>query len=182
MVLTHDQIILDACCVLTLYGSGHMGAVLDALSGSVQVSKYVAEEEALTVYDGPSGDVRSEETEVELGPLIEEEIVEITSLQTAERSTFFQLAQLLDDGEARTLAIAASRGWAIGTDDKRALKVCRQKTDCQAVTTPEFMRHWAESGNPTREEVEHALHDIYARAVYLPGSSHPEYKWWERHS
>lgn len=182
MVLTSDQIILDACCVLTLYGSGHMGEVLDVLPGSVQVSKYVAEEEALTVYDGPPGNVRAEEAEVELEPLVKEGIVELTSLRPDEQSTFLQLAQLLDDGEARTLAIAASRGCAIGTDDKRALRVCRRQTDCQPVTTPKFMRHWAESSGPSSEEIEQALRDIYARAVYLPGSSHPEYEWWEQNS
>jgi hypothetical protein len=182
VALTRDPTILDACCVLTLYGSGHMREVLALLPGPVYVSEYVAEEEALTVYDGPPGDIRSEKTDVELEPLLEEEIVEITSLQSDERDSFLQLAQLLDDGEARTLAISASRGWAIGTDDKRALKVCRQKTDCQPVTTPEFMRHWAESSGPPQEKIERVLRDIYARAVYLPGSSHPEYEWWEKNS
>jgi len=182
MALTRDPIILDACCVLTLYGSGHMREVLALLPEPVYVSEYVAEEEALTVYDGPLGDIRSEKTDVELGSLLEEEIVEITSLQSDERDTFLQLAQLLDDGEARSLAISTSRGWAIGTDDKRALKVCRQKTDCQPVTTPEFMRHWAESSGPPQEKIERVLRDIYARAVYLPGSSHPEYEWWKRNS
>lgn len=182
MAPTRDSIILDACCVLTLYGSGHMREVLAALPGPVYVSEYVVEEEALTVYDGPPGDIRSEKTEVELGPLLEDEIVKITSLWSDERDTFLQLAQLLDDGEARTLAIAASRGWTIGTDDKRALKVCRQKTDCQPVTTPEFMRHWAKSTGPPHEKIEQALRDIYARAVYIPGSSHPEYEWWEENS
>jgi hypothetical protein len=182
MALTRDPIILDACCVLTLYGSGHMGEALAALPGPVYVSEYVAEEEALTVYDGPPEDIRSEKTNVELEPLLEEEIVEITSLQSEERDPFLQLVQLLDDGEARTLAISASRGWTIGTDDKRALKVCRQKTDCQPVTTPEFMRHWAESTSPSQEKIEQALRDIYARAVYLPGRSHPEYGWWDENS
>jgi hypothetical protein len=182
MALTRDPIILDACCVLTLYGSGYMREVLAALPGPVYVSEYVAEEEALTVYDGPPGDIRSEKTSVELGPLLEEEIVEITSLRSEERDSFLQLAQLLDDGEARTLAISASHGWAVGTDDKRALGVCRQKTDCQPVTTPEFMRHWAESTGPTPERLQRALRDIYTRAVYLPGRSHSEYEWWKRNS
>lgn len=182
MALTHAPVILDACCVLTLYGSGHMDEVLGTLPGPVQVSKYVVEEEALTVYDGPPGNVRAEETEVELAPLVESGIIEITSLRPGEQSTFLQFARSLDDGEARTLAIAANRDWAIGTDDKRALKVCRQKTDCRPVTTPEFMRHWAESTGPPQEETEQALRDIYARAVYVPGSFHPEYEWWERNA
>lgn len=38
-------------------------------------------------------------------------------------------------------------------------EVCRQKTNCQPVTTP-IMRHWAESIGPPQEEVEQALQDI----------------------
>jgi hypothetical protein len=182
MTLDHDRIILDACCVLTLYGSGRMGEVLSALPASVSVAQYVAEEEALTVYDGPEDDIRSEETRVDLSPLIEAGKLEITSLQPDEQGDFLQLAQLMDDGEARSLAIASGRGWGIGTDDKRALKITRRKTQCQAITTPEFMRNWAESTGPSAEEIRKALENVYTRAVYLPGGSHPEYDWWERHT
>lgn len=78
------------------------------------------------------------------------------------------LAQEVDDGEARTIAIAFHREWAVGTDDKKTLRVCRSEDiDRPDVTTPELMRHWADRANPPREEVAEALGKIQTRAVYL---------------
>lgn len=121
-------------------------------------------------------------SEVDLQPLIEQKLIEITSLSPDERSAFIQLAHLVDDGEARRLTIAENRDWTVGTDDKKALKICRKQIDCRAVTMPEFMRIWAKRTDPEPQVIEEALRKIYVRSVYLPGSSHPEYDWWNRHS
>ena len=182
MTVEHDHVILDACCVMTLYGSGRMADVLAALPTPVFVCDYVLDEEALTVYDGPPDDVRAEETDITLRPLERDGLVERTTLHPDERATFVTLAQHVDDGEARTITIAAHRDWAVGTDDKKALQVCHaESVDRQTITTPAFMRRWADRTAPTQKEVAEALRKIQARAVYRPGSSHPEYEWWRQY-
>lgn len=182
MTVEHDHVILDACCVMTLYGSDCMADVLATLPTPVFVCDYVLDEEALTVYDGPPEDVRAAEASIDLRPLERDGLVERTSLRPNEQATFVALAQHVDDGEARTIAIAAHRDWAVGTDDKKALQVCRaDSVDRQTITTPAFMRHWANQAAPSRETVAEALQKIRARAVYLPGTSHPVYEWWAAH-
>jgi hypothetical protein len=150
-------VILDACCVLTLYGSGRMADVVDSLPAPVYVCGYVVREEALTIYDGPPDDVRSETSRVDLHPLEREGLLEIVHLQSSEQRTFVRLARAVDDGEARTMAIAAARGWTVGTDDKRAIKICgSDSVGCPVITTPEFMRHWAEHEAPETDAVTQA--------------------------
>jgi len=181
MTAEHDSVILDACCVMTLYGSGRMGDVLTTLPTPVFVCDYVLEEEALTVYDGPPGDVRAESTEIDLRPLEQEGLVERTHLRSDEQATFIALAQEVDDGEARTIAIALHRNWTVGTDDKKALRVCRSEGS-DTLTTPVFMREWVEEEDPPHDEIAAALRRIRTRAVYLPGKGHPEYEWWAQYS
>lgn len=181
MTAEHDPVILDACCVMTLYGSGRMGDVLATLPTPVFVCDYVLEEEALTVYDGPPGNVRAESTEIDLRPFEQEGLVERTHLRSDEQATFITLAQEVDDGEARTIAIAFYRGWAVGTDDKKALRMCRSEA-IKTITTPAFMRGWVEKENPPHSEIAAALRKIRTRAVYLPGSGNPAYDWWKQHS
>jgi hypothetical protein len=182
MTVDHDHVILDACCVMTLYGSDRMADVLATLPAPVFVCDYVLDEEALTVYDGPPDDIRAAETDIDLRPLEQHGLIERTSLRPDEQATFVTLAQHVDDGEARTIAIPIHRDWAVGTDDKKALQVCRSDSiDQQPITTPAVMRHWADRAEPSRDEVTDALRKIRARAVYLPGTGHPEYEWWARH-
>lgn len=181
MTAEHDPVILDACCVMTLYGSERMGDVLATLPTPVFVCDYVLEEEALTVYDGPPGNVRVESTEIDLRPFEQEGLVDRTSLRSEEQATFVRLAKDLDDGEARTIAIALHRDWAVGTDDKKALRMCQSEA-IETVTTPTFVRGWVEEEDPPHDEVTTALRRIRTRAVYLPSTSHPEYEWWAQYS
>lgn len=181
MTAEHDPVILDACCVMTLYGSGRMGDVLVTLPTPVFVCDYVLEKEALTVYDGPRENVRAETADIDLRLFEQEGLIERTSLRSEEQATFVTLAKDLDDGEARTIAIALHRDWAVGTDDEKALRRCQSEA-IGTITTPAFMRGWVEEENPPHDEIAVALRRIRTRAVYLPATSHPEYEWWTQYS
>lgn len=181
MTAEHDSVILDACCVMTLYGSGRMEDVIATLSTPVFVCDYVLEEEALTVYDGPRENVRAETADIDLRPFEQEGLIERTTLRSEEQATFVTLAKDLDDGEARTIAIALQRDWTVGTDDEKALRRCQSEA-LETITTPAFMRSWVEEANPPHDEIAAVLRRIRTRAVYLPGTSHPEYEWWAQYS
>ena len=100
----HDCIILDACCVLTLYASGRMTEILESVPVQTMLSRYVLEEEALYTYSGPDGDERSAKEPVGLTPLRNQGLIEVSSLSgEAEIRSFVDLASRLDDGEALRL-------------------------------------------------------------------------------
>ena len=181
MELDEEQLLLDACCIMTLFGSGEMREILTSLPVQTAVSSYVLEQEALYTYNGPDEAPRESEAPIDLAPLIEDDLIQVVSLcQGKETNRFLQLATTLDDGEARTIAIAVTRDLAVATDDKKAIRLA-QETGCQVATTPDLLKHWAVGTDRSKNEIANVLKAVRARAVYAPGKSHPLYSWWHKH-
>ena len=176
----HDHIILDACCIITLFASLVIEPVLSAISISIAVSKYVAEKEALYCYSNPANGATPKKTEINLQPLIHHDLIEIVSLDiNKEADTMVQFASELNDGEAATGAIAVNRNWAVGTDDKKATRIIREQSPkIQILSTPELMKNWAVSQNPSQRDVAVALRNIRLRGKYTPDPEHDFYNWW----
>lgn len=174
------HLILDACCVMTLYGSGRMREILKSLPVEIAVSNYVLGQEALYTYIGPENAPRSSQAPIDLKSVIEEGLINAVSMRQGEETNrFIQLTRHLDDGEARTVAIAVSRDWDVATDDKKAVSIC-EKMQCFSATTPDLIRHWAERSSIGKKETGEVLRAVRARAVYAPGKSHPLYDWWQQ--
>jgi hypothetical protein len=78
------------------------------------------------------------------------------------------------------MAIAVHHNWAIATDDRAARRLCqRHYPETQLISTPELMKHWAETARPEKSILSDALRDVESRANYLVGRRHPLYEWWE---
>lgn len=181
-VSTQDCIIMDACCVISLYATGRMGEILCTISETVSVANYVKEKESLTVYDGPPGDERSNKKAINLDPLIAESLLTEIHPSGDELKTFVRLASEVDDGEAYTGAIAIHRNWALATDDIKSIRVL--SSDPSKVTilsTLDLVKHWVDVTNPPAKVVHETLMNIRVRASYEPHKSHPLYDWWEAH-
>jgi hypothetical protein len=178
----YDRLILDACCVINLYASAQMGAILRALPCTVVVADYVCEQEALMVRAGPEGSGLPAEA-IDLCPLIDEGVLEVASLQDAEAATFVTLAAAFgDDGEAATAALAVHRRWALATDDRGAINVLRrQAPQIHVVSTPEIIQHWAEAIAVSPALLRAVLANVRARARYAPHAQHPLHSWWQAH-
>ena len=95
----------------------------------------------------------------------------------AEVELFVQMASQLGDGEAACFAIAAKRGWALATDDRRATKLAADSS-LAVITTPELVKLWAENTNARDEEIVTVLENIQKFASFTPRASAPEYAWW----
>ena len=177
----HDCIILDACCVLTLYASGRMTEILESVPIQTMLSRYVLEEEALYTYCGPDGDERSAKEPVGLTPLRNQGLIEVSSLSgEAEIRSFVDLASRLDDGEARTIAMAINRNWGVATDEKKASRILREVAPkIQIITTPDLVKHWTDMEGISDAEVAVVLRSVHKRGVYRPGRSHPLSGWWD---
>lgn len=176
----HDCFLLDACCVINLYASFQMKAILSTMHIQVVISDYVKEQEALTILGDPDDDVSKERLPVNLQPMIDSGLIELAYLDIElEAETYIDLAVDLDDGEAISSAIAIHRNWGICTDEKKAVSILERKApQIQVISTPELMKHWSDSGNPSREEISEALKNIRHRARYSPNINHDLYRWW----
>lgn len=181
MDFEHERVIVDACSIITLFASGHFREVLQTIPVPVMISRYVREQEAGYIFGGPLHDVRSSKEPIDLIPLVREGIIREVAVEgDDEMTTFIHLAGRMDDGEARTLAIAHHRNWAVATDDGRAIREA-EKAGIQVVTTPELLKHWFEKTQPNAEQLRRALADAEARGAYRISRRHALYEWWQEH-
>jgi predicted nucleic acid-binding protein len=177
LVFSHDCIILDACCIINLYASKRIEEILITIPRSVSVAAYVKNEEILKTFD-----ISSDSTEdVDLQSLIDQGILILVDLDLeTEAETWVNLASVLDDGEAVTGAIAFHRNWAIATDDRAAIKLFeREAPHLQIITTPELIKYWVDTTEPSPEVINQCLQNILFGASYHPAKKHHLYNWWQ---
>lgn len=168
LAASHDAIILDACCLITLSCTGRIQDILPSLPKPVMVADYVYDSEVLRF---------------DLKSLVEAVLLTIVSAGTEdEQNLFVNFAVNLDDGEAMTGAIGVYRNWAIATDDKKALSLFGiVAPQIELVSTLAMVKYWAAQAGPSHEEIEGALNDLHNGAPYEPKSSHPLYAWWRKY-
>ena len=172
------SVILDADCTISLYASGQMGQILRSIPGSVFIADYVFAEEVKWIYNGS----RRERKSIDLQPFVDDGLLSIVSLESeAEEMSFIDFAATIgDDGESITGAIAYHRGWAVGTDDRKARTIFSETIpDVQLITTPQFIKYWFEHMNPEADNVYRILQNVRIQAKYEPGKNHSLYAWWQ---
>jgi hypothetical protein len=162
----HDYVILDACCAINLGCSGELTAILRSLPARAAVARYVREQE-----------VRS----YDLLPHIERgELIETSEEGESEEQDVVNLAAALgSDGEAVTGAIALARTWAISSDEVRVIQYFRTRyPHLQLLTTPDLVKHWADTAKPPQPAVRGVLTLIRQDGRYAVAGDHPLYRWW----
>lgn len=156
--------------------------ILTSLAQSIAVATYVRDNEALRIGGKQIGVVAAVDEPIDLQPMIDSGLLLLTAPESeAENITYVTFAaDLRDDGEAVTGAIAAHRHWAIGIDDKRSRNYfAREVPQLQLLSTPELIKHWVERAQPSLSIVRDALRDIQERARYAPGAQHSLRAWWQ---
>jgi predicted nucleic acid-binding protein len=179
MQIRHSHVVLDACCVLNFCASGHFITILKSIPAQVMVTEVVRQKELLTLQrlkdDENEGAIQFE-TAIRQGLLI---VVDFES--ELEEETFVNYAfELGDDGESATCAVAIHRGWAIATDDKKAILFAQKEAPhLQIFSTLEIIKSWSEGGNLTLAELRLVLRSIRTKGRYMPHRNHPLLGWWE---
>lgn len=179
-VFTHGAVILDACCLINLHASGQMKSILESLNVSLFIAEYVHTEELSSLKSGfDVGEVQVDE-QSNLDFLIRAGIIAAVSFESEiEQNLFVNLAVDMDDGEAATAALAVTRNWALGTDDRRAMAYLRQRNmNLPFVSTLEIIKFWADVTPASNDAVKSALTNVRVRGRYKPKSSHPLHSWW----
>lgn len=170
----------DACALLNLLATDCAPGVLASLGCDCLVEAGLREE---VHYLRPLPEDRSsaELVPVRIDDLIAGGALTLTELRHEdELALFVSLAERLGDGEARSLAVASCRGLRLVTDDRAALRTAAGlQPSVPCLTTPEWVRLWAERTRQEARALRAVLRRIEVRARYLPPRTHPLRGWWE---
>lgn len=137
-------VIWDACGLVNLAATARAEEVLRAMGCQSYVVREVREKEATHLRPIPEEDPQGQLVPIDFTPLLQAGLLQDVTLAAAEHATFVGFAGLVDDGEARTAAVAVHRGLWMATDDRGALRLLRSlSAPLTALTTPEWVSHWA---------------------------------------
>lgn len=178
MEIDHSHIVLDACCVLNFYASDHFIEILQAINAQFYVTLVVQEKE-LQKLQKQENDDNPEMKILEMA--IAQELLKVVDVESEEEAELFvNYAFQIDDGEAATCAIAVSRGWAIATDDRRAISfIKREVPSLEILSTLDLIKYWSEAANLDSLQLQEALEAIRVQGRYIPRRNDPLYSWWE---
>lgn len=161
---------LDACCLINLFATGRLEAILEILPYRFATSSLVADEEVLRVGERPG-------IELQAPDLLR--VVAITG--ESEQAELVRFAMELDDGEASVCALATARGGGVATDDRKALRVLG-RVGVQVLQTPELLYEWSIRSRASHEEIRQVLTSIRAQGRFYPRRDAPCFPWWESFS
>ncbi|MFY7807268.1 MAG: hypothetical protein ACOVQ7_27985 [Limnoraphis robusta] len=173
-----SPIILDACCILNFYVSGHFLEILRAINAQFYVTLVVKDQE-LGMLEKLENEETPERNLLEMA--IAEELIQVIDFESEEEAELFvNYAFQIDDGEAASFVIAVSRGWAIATDDRRAISLIKSEVPfLQILSTLDLIKYWSEAANLNSLKLREALEAIQVKGRYRPRKSHLLYSWWE---
>ena len=180
MDIAHSHILLDACCVLNFSASGRFLEILSAIPAQVVVTEVVRDRELQTLQRLKTEDSKAA---VQFEAAISTGLLLITDFESeAEEETFVNYAVAMgDDGESATGAIAVHRGWAIATDDKKAISFFRQEVpQLKILSTLEVVKYWSEQSSINASELWNVLDAIRVKGRYIPDKDHPLQSWWKK--
>ncbi len=179
MLNENSHLVLDACCILNFFASGNFLSILKTIPAQVVVTEVVKARELLTLKQ-----LENQENEgaIQLEMAIEQDLLLVVDFESeAEEETYINYVfELGDDGESATFAIAVHRGWAIATDDRKAIAFCQKEAlNLKIFSTLEIIKYWSEETNLDADKLRLALEAIRTQGRYRPPRNHPLLSWWE---
>lgn len=169
-VILHDTSVL-----LNLLAAERLIDIVEATGWEFAICPAVRDE-AKRLRDAQTGEM----VDVEIEPLIAEGHLQVLELcSVAEQTLYVEQACAVDDGEAMSIAIAASRQLELAIDDKQATNHTRRRfPEIRLWATPDILKHWADLKpiDPTTLSI--AIRLIESRARYFPSPSHTLHQWW----
>jgi predicted nucleic acid-binding protein len=170
------KILLNDCSVLlNLLAAGCLTVLAEATGWQFAICPAVRDE-VKKLRDAHTGEM----IEVDLYPLLASGLLQVLELSGEdEEMLYVEQSMVVDDGEAMSIAIAASRHLELAIDDKQAANHTRRKfPEVRIWSTPDLLKHWADHGKVGAEVLSEAIRLIEIRARYFPPKSHPLAAWW----
>jgi hypothetical protein len=189
-----QDVALDACCLINLCAAGKILCLPSpsiAKSRNTQSARHslgfglrlhapakVTSEALYILKCDEENETALVRCPIDLQPYVMAGLLAPCDCETPEEiELFVQMAAQLGDGEAACFALAAKRGWAMATDDRRA---CRLATEANltVITTPELVKCWAKKTHASGKDTATVLQNIQRFAYFTPRLNAPEYAWW----
>ena len=171
--------ILDACVLINILASGRAQEILTGSEYNFGICTVVSKE---SVYLRAADPNAPPET-VELDPFVNSNCLMVHGLSgNEEQRLYVDYAADLDDGEAMTLALAFSRGFAVATDDRKARRIFVEGTGDvnRLLSTPQILKRWSQRAGLTTGELKKLLLDVSRRGRFSPHSGDPDFSWWSK--
>lgn len=172
------KLLLDACVAINLAAA----ARLDQIAGTMQVTFIIvaqAASEAGYLRDIVKGTTVL--TPINLDQFAPSESLEIREFAPAELALYLELASIVDDGEAATIALATHHRIDLATDDRRARRLCAERGVAEPMRTVALLHAYAEAARLKNDDVRQMLIQVRDRASFQPARSDPNLKWWNDH-
>ena len=172
------KLLLDACVAINLAAAGRLNEIADALQVTFIIAAQAASE-AGYLRDIVKGTAVL--TPINLDQFISSETLEIRELALSELTLYLELASIVDDGEAATIALAIHQRMDLATDDRRARRLCAERRLAEPERTVALLHAYAEAARLNNDELRQMLIRVRDRASFLPTRSDPHLKWWNDH-
>ncbi len=169
------RILLDACVAVNLAAAGN----LEDIAGTLQLTFVIVAQAAAEV--GYLRDIVDGEpvlSPIELTTPVTSRALDIVELEPSELTLYLELAALVDDGEAATIAVAIKRGIDVATDDRRARRLCQERHLGEPVRTVALLHAYAHAARLTDEQIRAVIVNVRDRASFQPARTDPDIKWW----
>lgn len=172
------ELLLDACVAINLAAAARLDQIADALQVTFIIVAQAASE-AGYLRDVVKGTTVL--TPINLDQFASSEALEIRELAPAELTLYLELASIVDDGEAATIALAIHQRIDLATDDRRARRLCAEQRLAEPARTVALLYAYAEAARLENDEIRRMLIQVRDRASFLPARSDPHLKWWNDH-
>jgi hypothetical protein len=166
----------DSSVLLNLIAGDCLSSIAADLGWQFAICPAVRDE-AKKLRDPLTGDL----VRLDIIPFIESGLLIVLELANErEEALYVDQAAVVDDGEAMSIAIAASRGLELAIDDKQAANHARRAFPHMKLwTTPELLKQWSQVAILSSNRLSEVISQIESRARYFPANSHPLRPWWQ---
>lgn len=173
-----QSVAIDASTLLNLLATGEIEAILL----SMPVQKFVCSVAASEVLYLRHAEADHAPELVSIDPLVEQGLLTLARPESPEEEALFiQFAAKIDDGEAMSLALCVSRGYALATDDRKARRIAASvAAPIPLLATSELLFHWVQSNAISPDKIREVLGAVELRARFRPWPEYPLREWWSR--
>lgn len=176
--MLNPPLLLDACVTINLVAADPVHRIARSIGFSCLITRQAATEVG-HLRETTAGETRV--TPVDLADHVQTGAFEIIDLAPDEIPLFVELASLVDDGEASTIAVAIKRGIPLATDDRKARRLCAERGLALPTGTVTLIRRYCEARALDHAHVSHLLQRISSRASFQAPRGDPDLKWWNDH-
>jgi predicted nucleic acid-binding protein len=171
-------ILLDACIAINLAATGRLPHIAQTLDATFFLTRQAAAEVGY-LRDFVNGELVT--TPVNLAQHASDGTVQLIHVDPSEYLLYLELAAIVDDGEAATIAVAIHRNLQLATDDRKARGLCAERHIQEPLRTLTLIRTYADAARLEVVHVRELLIKIRDRASFQPPRSDPDHKWWHDH-